>query len=158
MDFVAGHLCWGYKRRSCFVSGACTFIHCCWRRYLSSYSQFLIPPLALVLFYYFCMIDTDILFSMLIIIDFVLAEHRHVGSNNFNLFSSRSHTIFTLVIFLSLIIVGVWSCKMILPKHVWHDCLLNFMNLDLVFCFISGSLVLSLVTMSRFTLFWSRLL
>ncbi|KAG8655896.1 kinesin-like protein KIN-7D, mitochondrial isoform X3 [Manihot esculenta] len=25
-------------------------------------------------------------------------EHRHVGSNNFNLFSSRSHTIFTLVI------------------------------------------------------------
>jgi hypothetical protein len=24
-------------------------------------------------------------------------EHRHVGSNNFNLFSSRSHTIFTLV-------------------------------------------------------------
>lgn len=26
-----------------------------------------------------------------------MAEHRHVGSNNFNLFSSRSHTIFTLV-------------------------------------------------------------
>ncbi|MBA0842708.1 hypothetical protein Goarm_002515, partial [Gossypium armourianum] len=26
------------------------------------------------------------------------AEHRHVGSNNFNLFSSRSHTIFTLMI------------------------------------------------------------
>lgn len=26
-----------------------------------------------------------------------LAEHRHVGSNNFNLVSSRSHTIFTLV-------------------------------------------------------------
>ncbi|KAK8963686.1 Kinesin-like protein NACK1 [Platanthera guangdongensis] len=25
-------------------------------------------------------------------------EHRHVGSNNFNLFSSRSHTIFTLMI------------------------------------------------------------
>jgi centromeric protein E len=25
-------------------------------------------------------------------------EHRHVGSNNFNLFSSRSHTIFTLTI------------------------------------------------------------
>lgn len=31
--------------------------------------------------------------------DYILtvAEHRHVGSNNFNLFSSRSHTIFTLV-------------------------------------------------------------
>lgn len=28
---------------------------------------------------------------------FMLAEHRHVGSNNFNLFSSRSHTIFSLV-------------------------------------------------------------
>ena len=28
----------------------------------------------------------------------VIAEHRHVGSNNFNLLSSRSHTIFTLVI------------------------------------------------------------
>ncbi|KAK9732791.1 hypothetical protein RND81_04G022500 [Saponaria officinalis] len=27
------------------------------------------------------------------------AEHRHVGSDNFNLFSSRSHTIFTLVNF-----------------------------------------------------------
>ncbi|KAI5388441.1 Kinesin-like protein KIN-7D [Lathyrus oleraceus] len=27
-----------------------------------------------------------------------MAEHRHVGSNNFNLFSSRSHTIFTLMI------------------------------------------------------------
>ena len=26
------------------------------------------------------------------------AEHRHVGSNNFNLLSSRSHTIFTLVL------------------------------------------------------------
>lgn len=26
-----------------------------------------------------------------------MAEHRHVGSNNFNLLSSRSHTIFTLV-------------------------------------------------------------
>jgi hypothetical protein len=28
-------------------------------------------------------------------------EHRHVGSNNFNLMSSRSHTIFTLVHFQS---------------------------------------------------------
>nr|CAB3499157.1 unnamed protein product [Digitaria exilis] len=27
-----------------------------------------------------------------------MTEHRHVGSNNFNLFSSRSHTIFTLMI------------------------------------------------------------
>lgn len=33
------------------------------------------------------------IFSTLI----TIAEHRHVGSNNFNLFSSRSHTIFTLV-------------------------------------------------------------
>ncbi|KAK4772152.1 hypothetical protein SAY86_013927 [Trapa natans] len=33
-------------------------------------------------------------------ISFIAAgeEHRHVGSNNFNLFSSRSHTIFTLMI------------------------------------------------------------
>lgn len=29
---------------------------------------------------------------------FISAAHRHVGSNNFNLLSSRSHTIFTLVI------------------------------------------------------------
>ncbi|CAK7346954.1 unnamed protein product [Dovyalis caffra] len=28
----------------------------------------------------------------------IVAEHRHVGSNNFNLLSSRSHTIFTLTI------------------------------------------------------------
>lgn len=33
-------------------------------------------------------------------LSFIVAgeEHRHVGSNNFNLFSSRSHTIFTLMI------------------------------------------------------------
>ena len=29
----------------------------------------------------------------------LMAEHRHVGSTNFNLLSSRSHTIFTLVFF-----------------------------------------------------------
>ncbi|XP_017615753.1 kinesin-like protein KIN-7D, mitochondrial [Gossypium arboreum] len=34
------------------------------------------------------------------VLSFIAAgeEHRHVGSNNFNLFSSRSHTIFTLMI------------------------------------------------------------
>ncbi|KAE8692657.1 Kinesin-related protein 11 [Hibiscus syriacus] len=34
------------------------------------------------------------------VLSFIAAgeEHRHVGSNNFNLFSSRSHTIFTLII------------------------------------------------------------
>jgi centromeric protein E len=31
-------------------------------------------------------------------------EHRHVGSTNFNLLSSRSHTIFTLVILLDIFI------------------------------------------------------
>ncbi|GAB2211410.1 hypothetical protein Droror1_Dr00024723 [Drosera rotundifolia] len=31
-------------------------------------------------------------------LSFIAAEHRHVGSNNFNLLSSRSHTIFTLMI------------------------------------------------------------
>lgn len=156
MDFVSGYLCWRYKRRSCIVTWACTFIHCCWRRYLTC-SQVHIP-FALIAFYYFCMIDTDLLFSMIvIIIEFVIAEHRHVGSNNFNLFSSRSHTIFTLVIFLSLI-VGVWSCNMILPKHMWCDCWLNFMNLGLVLRLMKGHLILSLVTMPGFTLFWSGLL
>lgn len=38
------------------------------------------------------------LFDLFIYYFFFFAEHRHVGSNNFNLFSSRSHTIFTLVI------------------------------------------------------------
>lgn len=33
----------------------------------------------------------------------IYAEHRHVGSNNFNLLSSRSHTIFTLVLQLLLL-------------------------------------------------------
>uniref|UniRef100_A0A0R0HAG1 Kinesin motor domain-containing protein n=1 Tax=Glycine max TaxID=3847 RepID=A0A0R0HAG1_SOYBN len=32
-------------------------------------------------------------------------EHRHVGSNNFNLFSSRSHTIFTLVSILGILVL-----------------------------------------------------
>lgn len=34
-----------------------------------------------------------------------MAEHRHVGSNNFNLFSSRSHTIFTLVSILGILVL-----------------------------------------------------
>lgn len=34
-----------------------------------------------------------------------MAEHRHVGSNNFNLFSSRSHTIFTLVSILGIVVL-----------------------------------------------------
>lgn len=31
--FLLGHLCWGNKGRSCFVSRTCTFFHCCWRGY-----------------------------------------------------------------------------------------------------------------------------
>lgn len=38
-----------------------------------------------------------------------MAEHRHVGSNNFNLFSSRSHTIFTLVRFFYLFLASLVS-------------------------------------------------
>uniref|UniRef100_R7W0T8 Kinesin-like protein n=1 Tax=Aegilops tauschii TaxID=37682 RepID=R7W0T8_AEGTA len=38
-------------------------------------------------------------------------EHRHVGSNNFNLFSSRSHTIFTMVS--ELLAKSVPQCQMI---------------------------------------------
>lgn len=45
---------------------------------------------------------------------FLMAEHRHVGSNNFNLLSSRSHTIFTLVL-----IPYIFYCvfKFTLPCH-----------------------------------------
>ena len=43
-----------------------------------------------------------------------MAEHRHVGSNNFNLFSSRSHTIFTLVkLKISLLVENPIACSSI---------------------------------------------
>ena len=34
-ESFAGHLCWGHKGRSSFISRSCTFFHCCWRRYVS---------------------------------------------------------------------------------------------------------------------------
>jgi len=47
-----------------------------------------------------------------------MAEHRHVGSNNFNLFSSRSHTIFTLVS-----IFGITESKFCIVATFVHDVL-----------------------------------
>lgn len=50
------------------------------------------------------------------------AEHRHVGSNNFNLLSSRSHTIFTLVLqHLLLLTFLLYDCqKLSSGRHlVW---------------------------------------
>ena len=44
----SGHLCRGYKRRSGFVSWTCTFLHCCWGRYL--YLFLLLCSLIFVLF------------------------------------------------------------------------------------------------------------
>lgn len=53
-----------------------------------------------------------------------MAEHRHVGSNNFNLFSSRSHTIFTLVSILEITVskfcvVATRVHGVLFPKEIY---------------------------------------
>lgn len=59
---------------------------------------------------------------------YIVAEHRHVGSNNFNLVSSRSHTIFTLVSFFG--ILFLWD--------FWNYGLLVYCiyNLNSIYCFV----------------------
>lgn len=58
---------------------------------------------------------------------YIVAEHRHVGSNNFNLVSSRSHTIFTLVSFFG--IAFLWD--------FWNYSFLVYRihNLNSIYCF-----------------------
>jgi hypothetical protein len=58
-----------------------------------------------------------------------LSEHRHVGSTNFNLLSSRSHTIFTLVMRDGLLIhrdiTNAYLYALIYTCHTFfvHDCI-----------------------------------
>lgn len=119
---TARHLCWRDKGGSGVFTSSCSLPYCCWWRYYHSTKS----PLQTLFFslvwaswirlrlrgthFSANFLDTYSLYHFPFCDKYhasshhvswhlwtLFAEHRHVGSNNFNLLSSRSHTIFTMV-------------------------------------------------------------